>query len=123
MPSMSIPNKHWIPDISGIILGLWVAYMAPMHIDTFASGTLQITIIGHTVAGVLGAIGAIMIIMHKLRGAFLNIGAHSIGSTMGIIDIQVYNLAFPPIQFFIPIALSVLFVSALPLILAKDTLR
>ncbi len=120
---MNIINKHWIPDISGIILGLWIAYMAPIHIDMIASGTLDITIIGHAIAGLLGSIGAIMIIMHKFSGAILNIIAHSVGAIMGLIDIQVYDLIFPPLQLFIPIAFSVIVVSALPLIFARDILK
>ena len=120
---MNLRSNNWIPSFSGIFLGLWVAYMVPVHIDAFASGSIHPTILGHSIAALIGAIGAIMIIMHKLYGAVINSIAHSIGAIMGLVDIQFYNLEFPPLAFFIPIALIVILIAVLPLLLCREILN
>ncbi len=119
---MNLTTNNWIPNVSGIMLGLWVAYMIPIHIDAFASETINPTIVGHLIAASLGTIGAVMIIMHKFHGAIINCVAHSIGSIMGFIDIQFYNLEFPPLPFFIPIAVIVIFIAVLPLLVSRQVL-
>lgn len=119
---MNLKTNNWIPNFSGIMLGLWVAYMVPIHIDAFASGAINPTILGHLIAALLGAIGAVMIIMHKFHGAIINCLAHSIGAIMGFIDIQFYSLEFPPLPFFVPIALIVMLVAMLPLLLSREIL-
>ena len=120
---MNLKAKNWIPNFSGIILGLWVAYMVPIHIDAFASDSLNPTILGHSVAALFGAIGAVMIIMHKFYGAIINSFSHSLGALMGFVDIQLYDLEFPPLPFFIPIAVTIILIAMLPLLLSRDILH